>query len=398
MTDIADVVIRVGQEVQVKVYNATASQIDNGNAVYITGISGGGIPTIDVAKADTIATSLAIGLAVEDIPASSEGRVTKDGIVRGINTSGLNVGLCYLSSTVAGGKTSTEPSPPNVSFQLGQVLVADASDGIVLVDLARVLSVPQTVTFTLPLRGVVSADLYLTGDFRTVASGQTGDYVTDFAVANNHGFILVNTITGTGNVTFTGTSVSESTGLAVVSDTEVIAVDATASQYYQTAKKWWEITNIDIPTGISAINYDVGVVGYTDINNQNFELLAYRLDAVSQGVNSRLRFKIIKIQDDGDNKMSVVDIEDIEVNAAEAGDVIIDWLRTGGDDRSYNPGVANLWANATTIVFKQSDFGTYFTLGENIFDSGIANEGLILRFEDSNNVDFAVLQVRYRSQ
>jgi hypothetical protein len=401
MTDIDNVTIQVGEEVQIKVHNETGSIIPNGTPVYVSSVDAGGNLDVTPAKADAFTTSLVIGLATEDIGIGANGRVTKVGIVRDIDTSGLSTGTVYLSSTVAGGLVNAEPQPPSISVQIGQVLVSDAAVGQILVDLDRASNTPQTITFTMPLRGTTASTLYLTGELRDVTTGETGDYATDFPVSNNHIYLLVNTITGTGDVTITGTSLSESSAVPVSGDTEVISVDASAAQYYQSSKKWWEITNIDIPAGIAAINYDVGVVGYSDINNQNFELLAYRLDMTAQGNNPDLRFRILKVQDDGGGKMSLVELEDIGVDADGAGDQVIDGLRTGGDDRSYNPAVGSIWLDTTVFVFKQGDFATYFTSDENVINSGTSNSGIILEFTGSpsggmTNVDFASLQLRYR--
>jgi hypothetical protein len=401
MTDVEGVIFQVGEENQVKVFNDTAAIILNGSPVYITGVNGGGFPTVDLAQANSFVTSLVIGLVTDDIAPGGVGRVTSFGKVRDFDTSGLSTGPFFLSSTIKGGLTNTEPQPPASAVRLGQVLVSDVTIGEVFVMIEGAENPPQTIAFSMPLRGVTATQVNLTGELRTVSAGETGDFATDFAVSNNHIALLINTITGTGDITITGTSIDETTGVPTAVDTEVISVDATVDQYWQTTKKWWEVTNIDIPAGISAINYDVVVVGYTDINNQNFELLAYRLDMVAQGNDPDIRFRIIKVQDDGDGKMSLVDVEDIGVDANAVGDQIIDGLRTGGDDRSYDPAVADIWLDGTNFVFKQGDFSTFFVADENIFDSGDSNEGMIIRFEGSpsggiTNVDFAVLQLRYR--
>ncbi len=401
MTDVTDVIVQVGEELQIKVHNETASIIDNGTPVYVTAVDVDGFPDVAPAQGDTFTTSLVIGLATEDIGIGEYGRITKVGIVRDIDTSGLSAGSVYLSSATAGDLTNTEPQPPSISVQIGQVLVVGADDGQVLVDIDRASNTPQTITFTLPLRGVLDTSLYMTGELREVADGETGDYADDFSVSNNHIYLYINSITGTGDVTITGTSLSESSAVPVIGDTEVLTLDTSTDQYYQSGKKWWEITNIDIPAGISAINYDVGVVGYSDINNQNFELLAYRLDMTAQGDNPDIRFRILKIKDDGDGKMSIVEIEDIGVDSGSAGDQIIDGLRTGGDDRSYDPAVTQIWVDNTVLVFKQGDFSTYFSGDENVFYSGDLDEGLILAFSGSpsggmSRVDFASLQLRYR--
>jgi hypothetical protein len=400
MTDVQDVVFQVGEENQVKVFNDSGALIENGKPVYISGINGGGFPTIELAQANSFVTSLVLGLVTADIENGGSGRVTAFGNVRGIPTDTLSLGPVFLSSAVAGELVSTEPIPPATAVRIGQTLISDANDGEIFANIEGAQNPPQTIAFSMPLRGVTASQVNLTGELRTVSAGETGDFATDFAVSNNHVAILVNTITGSGDVTFTGTSIDESTAVPTA-DTEVISVDSTADQYYQTSKKWWEVTNIDIPAGISAINYDVVVIGYTDINNQNFELLAYRLDMVAQGNTPDIRFRIIKVQDDGSGKMSLVDVEDIGVDSGAVADQIIDGLRTGDDDRSYDPAVATIWDDGQNFVFKQGDFATYFVADENIFDSGDSDEGMIIRFEGSpsggiTNVDFAVLQLRYR--
>jgi len=401
MTDVENVVFQVGEETQLKVFNDTAAVIENGKPVYITGVNGGGFPTVALARGNTFVTSLVVGLATETIGIGEIGRVTNFGIARDFGTSALATGAVFLSSAVAGGLTNTEPEPPASSVRIGQVLVSDVAVGQILIDIQGAQNPPQTIAFSMPLRGVTAVQVNLTGELRTVSAGEIGDFATDFSVNNNHVAILVNSITGTGDITITGTSLSESTAVPVPADTEVITVDASTNQYYQTSKKWWEVTNIDIPAGISAINYDVVVVGYTDINNQNFELLAYRLDLVAQGVNPDIRFRIVKVQDDGNGKMSLIDVEDIGVDSGAAGDQIIDGIRTAGDDRSYNPAVGAIWADGENFVFKQGDFSTFFSADENLFNSGDSDEGMIIRFEGSpsagiTNVDFAVLQLRYR--
>jgi hypothetical protein len=402
MTDVQDVVLQVGQEMYVKVRNNTGVLMRDGEPVFIAGVTDT-FPNVELAQADAIATSNVIGVLTADIAPGAVGYATAFGTVRDIDTSAFAAGdTVWLSATVAGGLTATEPEPPNRSVEVGTVINSGVADGRLFVNLNTEDNPAQTVTFTLPLRGVVDSVINVTGEFRVVASNEVGDYATDFAVSNNHVYLLINAITGVGDITITGISLSESSSVPIVGDTEVITVDGTIGQYYQTSKKWWEVTNIDIPAGITVIDYDIGIVGYTDINNQNFELLAYRVDAFSQGVSPDFRFRLIKIQDDGSNKMSVVDVEDIGVDAGAAGDQIIDGIRVGGDDRSVNPAVASIWGDDTTLVFKQGDFSTYFAANENIFRSGTHDEGLIIRVEGSpsggiTNVDFCTIQLRYRA-
>ncbi len=228
----------------------------------------------------------------------------------------------------------------------------------------------EILAYTSPLTNVVDTIFPIIGTFRTVDTGETGDVATDWPVSNQHIWILVNSITTGGDIVITGTSLSEGTAVPTAADTETITVDTSTGQYYQSSKKWWEITNIDITTGtIVSIDYDYGIVGYPDAGNRDFKILGYRIDAYAQSDIADFSLVMNKVQDDGGKKMSIVPLEDYGVDSGNAGDQLIDNLRTGLDDRSYNPAVGNIWENNTNLTFKQLDFDTYFTSDENIFES-----------------------------
>lgn len=251
-----------------------------------------------------------------------------------------------------------------------------------------------------PLSGIVDTLINLMGEFRTVSSGETGNYIIGFPVSNNHLFLLINSITGTGEITITGTSLSETTSVSVVGDTEIITVDGTVDQYYQSHKKWWEVSNIDISAGITAIDYDIGVVGYSDFSNTDYRFLGYRLDAFLQSNLADLELQLIKIHDDNDKKMSIVFLEKIGFDCNGGDNQIIDNLRTGENNRSYAPAVDSIGLNNTTIVLKQGDFETYFTADENLFHSSSKDEGFIIRYAGSpdgaiTGVDWASLRIDY---
>ncbi len=254
----------------------------------------------------------------------------------------------------------------------------------------------DTDTYILPLRGVTDAQIFFTGDFRVEAAGLTGDYSTDFAVSNNHIYIEVNTITTGGDIVLTGISVDESTGEPTLADTETITVDTTAGQKYQSTKKWWEITNVDVTSGtIDTMDYDVGILGYSDLVNRVFKISAYRLDAFAQGANADFRFRLRKIQNDGNKKFSIVDLEDIGVDSNAAGNQIVDTLRS---IRDVDPAVASIWADDSMIVFKQLDFDAYFSSDEHHID-GSNDEGFMIDIQGQGdaaitNVDYIILKLR----
>ena len=117
-----NVTLQLGQEVVMHVRNTTGSQISDGDVVMVNG-SQGNKPTITLAQADTVANARkTIGVATQPIPNNSNGFITLIGKVRdlvldeGTYTEG---DVVYLSSTVAGGITLTQP---DISVELGHVL------------------------------------------------------------------------------------------------------------------------------------------------------------------------------------------------------------------------------------------------------------------------------------
>lgn len=261
----------------------------------------------------------------------------------------------------------------------------------------------SSLYFSFPLSGVVDNNITVLGTLNVVDTAETGDYTTDFPVSNQHVSILVNSITTGGDIVITGTSLDESTATPVTGDTETITVDTSTGQYYQTTKKWWEITDINITGGaITGINYDILNVGYYDSGNGNFKIIGYRADMRAQANNSDITVKFTKIQDDGSGKMSLIDLESMGVDSGTGTDQVIDGVRTAGDDRSYNPAVSNVWLNNTVLTFKQGDFDTYYSSDENVFESSDKDEGLIVSFEGApsgglSQVDFITLRIDIES-
>ena len=328
--------------------------------------------TVELADASDQEKTEGLVVVTHDLAHNTNGYGTIIGMVRGIDTMGFSDGEeIYLSETNPGAFRSGRPSAPDYVVDVGFVITGDSTaDGEILVsfinhgDFATLADVnipapptsgqtlvyskddmywqPETqikvISYTLPLTGVVDAVVPLTGSFVTKASGVTGDDATDYAISNQHVWILINSVTGadsTGTITVTGTSLSESTAVPVPGDTEEITIDSTSGVYYQTNKKWWEITNIAISGDISAINYDHGSLGYPDLGNRNFKILGYRMDAFASGNTPDLRIIISKVNDLGNNRVELVDLEDIGVDSGAAENQIVDHIRTGGNDRSF---------------------------------------------------------------
>ena len=98
--------------------------------------------------------------------------------------------------------------------------------------------------------------------------------------------------------------------------------------------------------------------------------------------------------------MSIIKLEDIKIDNVVNG--IIDNLRVAPDSRSYTMlGTGSeIWKNGTTMVLKQGDFDTYFSLNENRILSSSKDEGIIIKIIGDplgapQGTDYVHIQIRY---
>ena len=113
--------------------NNTGVTITRGQPVYISGALGQN-PTIQKARADAYSTMDAVGVAADNIGNNQTGPVQIIGILDNLNTSAFADGdTLYVSPTIAGGLTATEPVAPNWAVQVGFVAHAHPTQGKILV-------------------------------------------------------------------------------------------------------------------------------------------------------------------------------------------------------------------------------------------------------------------------
>lgn len=127
--------LHIGQDTFVHARNNTASIITKGTAVYATGTLGasGRITVAPMIADGTIAGRLFIGLAAEDIAIGTDGQVMTFGKIRQINTNAYTDGdVLWISPTVAGQLTTTEPTAPNLKIATAFVIHA-ANNGTLMV-------------------------------------------------------------------------------------------------------------------------------------------------------------------------------------------------------------------------------------------------------------------------
>lgn len=157
------VVRTFAQDAFVIARNNSGSTITKGSVVYVSG-SSGQRPTIALAKADSLTTSPAVGIAAHDIGNNTQGLVMISGHLFNLNTSSFSDGqVLFLSASTAGTLTSTSPAFPNFIQRVALVTNAHATQGKLLVDpdslrrrpeVYRVEEVAVTATPTAPADGV----------------------------------------------------------------------------------------------------------------------------------------------------------------------------------------------------------------------------------------------------
>ena len=122
--------------------NVRGSSIAAARIVYATG-SADNVPTIDLAKADSIATLPAIGVTIEAIADGAYGRVMQVGLLENVNTNALTEGdVLYVSATTAGVPSTTRPVTPSYVQEIGTVLVKSATVGAIQIVARSVMGLP----------------------------------------------------------------------------------------------------------------------------------------------------------------------------------------------------------------------------------------------------------------
>jgi len=127
-TDIAGSTQSVGQEFWFRVINKTGVTIPDGTVVFVSGVDvPSGRATVAPAKADIIETANPVGFATNEMLDGAEGFVTAMGFVNDVDTSAFSVAdQLFLSDTVAGGLTATQPL---ISVPMAIVTKVGVTDG-----------------------------------------------------------------------------------------------------------------------------------------------------------------------------------------------------------------------------------------------------------------------------
>jgi hypothetical protein len=186
-----DVTVNLGQETLVRIYNDLGFQINNGQALHITGATSGA-PTVSLAVGtggDAVQFQIS-GIATHDIPDSSFGFMTAFGVVRDLNLTGFTVGeQIYLSQTVPGGFSSYSGlSFTGRTCEVGHIIDNSASGKIQV----TILNEIEGTIITTQENNILAANNSSTGIFEFSGLSITTPSGTTFNVAPVQGWIIDN--------------------------------------------------------------------------------------------------------------------------------------------------------------------------------------------------------------
>jgi hypothetical protein len=126
-------VIQIGQEDWCVSVNKTGGTAVDGEVVYFSGVQGNR-PTYDYADARDGAKVSCVGVVTASTANNAEGPVTKQGMVRGFDTSAWAAGTkLYIAADATGTLTSTPPTGPDFVIWVATVLNQHATQGIIFV-------------------------------------------------------------------------------------------------------------------------------------------------------------------------------------------------------------------------------------------------------------------------
>jgi hypothetical protein len=186
-----DVTVNLGQESLVRIYNDLGFQINNGQALHITGATAGS-PTVSLAVGtggDSKQFQIS-GIATHDIPDSSYGFMTVFGVVRDLNLTGFTVGeQIYLSQTIPGGFSSYSGlSFTGRTCEVGHILDNSASGKLQV----AILNEIEGTIITTQENNILAANNSSTGIFEFSGLSISTPSGTTFNVGAVDGWIIDN--------------------------------------------------------------------------------------------------------------------------------------------------------------------------------------------------------------
>ena len=231
-------------------YNAEATTLTKGEAVYIFGGQGSQVSIKRALNTSDATSARTLGLVSESIASGASGYVCTYGVLQGIDTTAYTVGdILYLGAT-AGALTTTAPSAPNHYVFIGVVIKAAVGgeiwirpqNGYELGEIHNVqLSSLASGDFlkyngTLWVNDPINLGTDTVGNYMTDVSAGTGVTVTHTPAEGSTATIAIGQAVGTGDsptfagLTINGTSLIFEGATANDFETTVTVTDPTADR------------------------------------------------------------------------------------------------------------------------------------------------------------------------
>lgn len=377
----SDIALNLGEEQWIFCRNNTGVDIVNGEVVYISGAIGQQ-PTIALADADVMASSLVVGIATHTIEHNTNGYVTTSGIVRDLDTDGSPVGETWLDgdrlwlSTTAGKMTNIEPVAPAFAVVVGFVRHSHTTLGNIYAFISARI---KNGTIGTPISGnLVNCTGYTADDVEMAELGTaTYDDLQDsqnntqssgkisggaFDLLNGTGTLDV--AAGTGKIRATNSATAEVMDFDWPQNATVALIDNTTNYIYVDYNSGTPVvaatttkTNVDNRTKILLGKvYREGTVLHEVEAGMVLTELAKRVLTYLNGLNGEIvRFTGLTVSETGDLNIAV------SSGAGSAGLTPLTWsaIDTSGvhDFRYwYNNGT---WQESTASVISNTQYNNY---------------------------------------
>jgi len=223
----------IGQQLHQRVSNVTGSTLSKGTAVYLSGSQGNRITAAKALATSDPTSANTFGIVAESIADNASGYVITEGLITGINTSGLTEdSAVYLSPTVAGGLTSTKPQAPNHGVYIGVCVKTNAGSGELFVKIKNGLELDELhdVLITSPAS---NASLYYKsseGIWRDTTAAllvsDTSSMLTNYLRSGVAASTYQTKLNGTGFVKASGTTITYDNSTYLTSSTGVTTFSA----------------------------------------------------------------------------------------------------------------------------------------------------------------------------
>ena len=223
----------IGQQLHQRVSNVTGSTLSKGTAVYLSGSQGNRITAAKALATSDPTSANTFGIVAESIADNASGYVITEGLITGINTSGLTEdSAVYLSPTVAGGLTSTKPQAPNHGVYIGVCVKTNAGSGELFVKIKNGLELDELhdVLITSPAS---NASLYYKsseGIWRDTTAAllvsDTASMLTNYLRSGVAASTYQTKLNGTGFVKASGTNITYDNSTYLTSSTGVTTFSA----------------------------------------------------------------------------------------------------------------------------------------------------------------------------